>query len=274
MTDWSTLIGHQQIRGWFAAAIAKGRFSGSFLLVGHHGVGKQTVASLLARTLLCETNPPSQMQPCGTCQACIQVDAQTHPDLLRVAKPEDKSFIPLESLIGPPETRMQEGFCRDVRLKPIRGGRKIAIIEDADYLNEEGANCLLKTLEEPPAGALIFLIGTSEQRQLPTIRSRCQTIRFQSPAGEVAARFLRQIHGVQASDEQIAEAVETSGGDMHVAARLLSGEADQLRETINQQLDTPHPDPVALSRIISAHVDQAGKEASKRRGAMRDIFSM
>ena len=76
----------------------------------------------------------------------MQVVAQTHPDLVRICKPNDKSFIPLELLIGPPDARMQEGFCRDVRLKPLLGNRKVAILEDADFLNEEGSNCLLKTL--------------------------------------------------------------------------------------------------------------------------------
>lgn len=272
--DWDSLIGHESIKRWLAAAITKGRLGGSFLLVGHPGVGKRTVANLLARTLLCRTSDPSTMSPCGTCSACVQVVAGTHPDMIRVSKPADKSTIPLDLLIGPKDARMQEGLCRDIRLRPIAGTRKIAIIEDADFLNEEGANCLLKTLEEPPEGALILLIGTSEQRQLPTIRSRCQTLRFASPSGKLAVRFLKEIHGIEADDAQIADAVDTSGGDMHIAVRLLSGEADELRNALQAQLSAPAPDPVAISRLITKHVDEAGKEASKRRGAMRDVFSM
>jgi DNA polymerase-3 subunit delta' len=274
MTNWQTLIGHAQIRQWFSVAIGKGRLGGSFLFVGNTGIGKRTVATLLARTLLCESNPPDQMNPCGTCQACVQVAAASHPDLIRLSKPADKSFIPLELLIGPPDSRMQEGFCRDVRLRPHRGQRKVAIIEDADYLNEEGANCLLKTLEEPPPCAMIILIGTSEQRQLPTIRSRCQTIRFLSPTGDDAQRLLREVHGVDASEEQIFDALETAGGDVHVAAELLAGGADRLRQAIDAQLNATHPDPLALKRIITGHVDQAGKEPSKKRDAMRDVFAM
>ncbi len=274
MIDWTTLIGHEQIRRWFSVAIQKGRLGGSFLLVGNHGVGKRTVATLLARTLLCETQPPSQMQPCGHCPACAQVAAQTHPDLISVSKPAGKSFIPLESLIGPVEARMQQGFCRDIQLKPLRGRRKVAIVEDADFLNEEGANCLLKTLEEPPANSVILLIGTSEQRQLPTIRSRCRTIRFQSPSGPDAVRLLREVHGVEAGEEQIAEAIETAGGNIHVAASLLAGETNQLRDSIGSQLSAVHPNPIALHRVISSHVSEAGKDASKKRDAMRDVFSM
>ena len=72
--------------------------------------------------------------------------------MVRVEKPADRTFIPVSLLIGEPDVRMREGFCHDVRIKPLMGQRKVAIIDDADFLNEEGANCLLKTLEEPPAG--------------------------------------------------------------------------------------------------------------------------
>ncbi len=272
--NWSSLIGHERIAQWFETAIRKGRMGGSFLFVGQPGVGKRTTANLLAQTLLCDKHPPSDMNPCGVCEGCVQVVANSHPDVTRVRKPDDKSTIPLELLIGPPESRMQEGFCRDVRLRPMRGHKRVAIIEDADFLNEEGANCLLKTLEEPPSSSVILLIGTSEQKQLPTIRSRCRVIRFQSPRGKDAAKLMRNVHTVEASDEQIAEAVEIAGGDMHVTLRLLSGEADKLRDSLRNQFGSVNPDPVSLTRMINAHVEQSGKDASKRRAAMRDIFSL
>ncbi|NND96028.1 MAG: AAA family ATPase [Pirellulaceae bacterium] len=273
-TTWSDLIGHQRVYDWFSTAIRRGRLTGSFLLVGSPGIGKQTVANLLAQTLLCETQDPAAMQPCGTCEGCVQVLAQTHPDVIRVEKPKDKSVIPLELLIGPKDARMQEGFCRDVRLKPMRGRRKVAMLQDADFLNEEGANCLLKTLEEPPADSLILLIGTSEQKQLPTIRSRCQIIRFAPLSEQHAIDLLRGVHSVEASDADIAHAVDVSGGDMLVALRMLSDGANEFRQTLDAQLSAPLPDPVAINRIIASHIDQAGKDASKRRGAMRDVFSM
>lgn len=252
----------------------RGRMTGSFLFVGSSGVGKLTVANLLAQTLLCRNRAEAEMDPCGTCEGCVQVLAQTHPDVIRLAKPKDRSYIPLDLLIGRPEVRMQEGFCRDIRLKPFSGIRKIAILEDADFLNEEGANCLLKTLEEPPANALILLIGTSEQKQLPTIRSRCQIIRFTPLSTEEASRLLREVHQVEATDDEVAMALEVSAGDMHVALRILSDTSDGFRQAFDSQLAAQAPDPVAISRIITARVDDAGKDASKRRGAMRDVFSI
>ena len=152
IASWSDLIGNEQLRDRFANSIRQKRFGGSFLFVGPPGVGKRSVATLLARTLHCTTVPPEQMAPCGSCEACVQVNAETHPDVIRVRKPADKSLMPLELLIGRPEVRMQEGFCRDVRLSPYCGDRKVAILEDADFLNEEGANCLLKTLRRTAIG--------------------------------------------------------------------------------------------------------------------------
>ena len=156
----------------------------------------------------------------------------------------------------------------------MRGSRKVAILQDADFLNEEGANCLLKTLEEPPSGAVVILVGTSEQKQLPTIRSRCQILRLGPLSVADAADLLRNHHDVTADDAAIAHAVDVSGGDMHAAARLLSGEGNELRTAITKQLSFPHPDPISLAKMISKQVDGSGKEASKRRAAMRDIFAI
>lgn len=271
--SWPSLIGHDSLTRWITSAIRSNRMGGSFLLIGMPGVGKRTVARLMAMTLLCESSAPEAMNPCGRCSSCQQVIADSHPDLVRVSKPADKSFLPLEQLIGPPDARMQSGFCRDIRLRPMLGTRKVAVLEDADFLNEEGANCLLKTLEEPPSGAVVLLLGTSEQKQLPTIRSRCQIIRVGPLGVEDATRLLREVHQVDATDDQIAEAVEVSGGDMHVAVRLLQAESDSFRQSLVAQLTESNPDPAALARLITGHVEEVGKDASKRRAVMRDVMA-
>jgi DNA polymerase-3 subunit delta' len=235
-------------------------------------VGKSTFALLLAKTLLCETQPAAAMQPCNRCDACAQVEAATHPDLLQVAKPENRSTIPVELLIGRREARMQEGLCHDIRLRPFRNRRRIAIIQDADSISQEAGNCLLKTLEEPPAHAILILIGTSEQRQLPTIRSRCQTIRFAAPRGEAGAALLRA-RGVTVDDsEQANRAVELAGGDMDHAAALLEPDAGAFRQSFAELLERRLLDANALAKMVSAYVDEAGKEASKRRHRMREVF--
>lgn len=274
VTAWSQLIGHDRLQSWLAAAIGSHRFSGSFLLVGTPGVGKRTVARLIAKTLLCEKSPPETMEPCGKCEGCIQVEAGTHPDVVTVAKPKDKSSIPIKLLIGEEDARMQSGFCRDVRIKPLRGQRKVAILQDADFLQKEAANSLLKTLEEPPPGTVVLVIGTNEQKQLPTIRSRCRILRLGPLSVDDTVRLIRTAHQIEADEDAIRGAVEMAGGDVHAAVRLLTSQSDHLRQSLTKQFESPHPDPMLINRIISSHVGQAGKEARLRREAMRDAFSI
>ena len=107
-----------------------------------------------------------------------------------ISKPADKTTIPVSAFIGEDGRRMREGLCHRIALKPFKGGKRIAIIDDADALNEEGANALLKTLEEPPPQSLMILIGTSADKQLPTIRSRCQLIRFRPLDATTIAELL------------------------------------------------------------------------------------
>jgi DNA polymerase-3 subunit delta' len=285
LNSWSDLIGHDSLVAGLNAAIRQGRLGGSLLFVGPSGVGKTSAAVLLAQTLLCERSQARDMTPCCECPSCVQVRVGTHPDFIQVRKPDDKTLIPLELLIGPVDARLQEGFCHDVHLRPMQAQRKVAILHDADFLNEEGANCLLKTLEEPPANALIILIGSSEQRQLPTIRSRCQILRFQTPVGEAGRNLLRkQLDHYQSqhedeplppmSDDALDAAIELSAGDMHVAARLARGGGEQIREALWNQLAAPVPDPVAIARLINGHLDSISKDVPKRRAALRDVFSI
>src|SRR5436190_1273316 len=187
---WQNIRGHDRVVEKFRRALARGRLASTFLFVGPSGIGKRTFALTLAKGLLCERVPEQRLEPCGECPSCLQVASLNHPDVELIAKPADKAFIPLELLIGDADHRMRAGLCYSIALKPYSGRRKVAIIDDADYLNKEGANCLLKTLEEPPPRSLLILIGTSEQRQLPTIRSRCQIMRFQPLAENDVAELL------------------------------------------------------------------------------------
>jgi DNA polymerase-3 subunit delta' len=180
--SWHGLLGQDQVVASFRRALTRERLATSYLFVGPEGVGKRTFALKLAQTLLCERNEPKEMAPCDTCPPCQQVLAMTHPDIEIVSLPEDKKDIPISLLIGDQQKgrRNKEGFCYNLSRKPSRGGRKIGIIDDADKLNEAGANCLLKTLEEPPARSLLILLSNNASSQLPTIRSRCQIIRFEN----------------------------------------------------------------------------------------------
>jgi len=270
---WHGIEGHDDVAGQFQRALARGRLASSFLYVGPAGVGKRLFALKLAEALLCQTRPEEAMDPCGQCPACTMVRAATHPDVQVVGKPADKSFIPLELLIGERERRRQEGLCHNISLKPFMGGRKIAIIDDADYLNEEGANCLLKILEEPPPRSVLILIGTSPARQLPTIRSRCQLIRFRPLPIETVAELLvsRQLVSESGEARRLAQYSE---GSLQRALEFADPALWAFRSTLYQQLAQPVLDSLRLASATSEFVEQAGKEAPPRRQRLRQITLM
>lgn len=263
------VLGHDRVLERFRRSLKQGRLASTFLFIGPPGVGKRTTAMHLAQCLLCEDAGADELVACQRCQGCQQVAARTHPDLILVSKPDDKTFIPVELFIGDRDHRMREGLCHDIALKPFRGGRKIAIIDDADYLNQEGANCLLKTLEEPPEQSLIMLIGTSEQRQLPTIRSRCQIVRFAPLSGPVVARLLELHTDVDA--DRIDAVARRSGGSLSRALDVADPELDDAVSSLLQVLSQRDWDSVALAKKLGEFVDSAGKEAAPRRHRLRQV---
>jgi len=269
---WQEILGHDHLVEQFRRALVRGRLASTFLFVGPPGIGKRAFAMKLAQGLLCDAVVPQRLEPCGRCPACVQVRAGTHPDFEIVSRPTDKAFIPLESFIGDDEHRMREGLCYNISLKPFSGKRRIAIIDDADYLNREGANCLLKTLEEPPPNAVLILIGTSEQRQLPTIRSRCQVIRFRPlPAGDVQSILLSR--GLVESQEIAAQAAARSEGSVERALEAVDPGLSEYRAELVDQLARREFDVPALAKATSAFVDTAGKESAAKRARLKQVVS-
>ena len=270
---WHEVQGHDQVVEQFRQAIRRGRLASTFLFVGPPGIGKHTFALKLAQALLCETAREEELDPCGHCPACQQVAARTHPDLILVSKPAERSFIPVELFIGDREHRMREGMCHDIALKPFCGGRRIAVIDDADFLNQEGANCMLKTLEEPPPKSVIILIGSSEQKQLPTIRSRSQIVRFRPLPQETVAQLLVS-KGLADDPQTAARLAALSEGSMRRALELADEALDDFRGTLLSHLSDPQADSVEFAKSLGPFVDQAGKEAPPRRARMQQLFGM
>lgn len=269
---WHNIHGHDDVVEQFRRALGRERLASSFLFAGPAGIGKRTFALKLAQALLCQTRPEEALDPCGTCESCAQAAAGTHPDLDMIAKPDGKSFIPLELLIGDREHRRREGLCHHIALKPYVGGRKIAVIDDADYLNAEGANSLLKTLEEPPPRSVLILIGTSPAKQLPTIRSRCQLIRFRPLPVEMVAELLVS-QGLVSDPSAAKRLARYSEGSLQRALDLADPELWSFRNTLFERLSEPMLPSVALAQTVAKFVEEAGKEASARRARLRQVIA-
>ncbi|MDP6446698.1 MAG: DNA polymerase III subunit [Pirellulaceae bacterium] len=266
--NWSSVLGHDEQVERFRRANDRGRLATSFLFVGPSGVGKRTFARQLAKTLLCEQN--DGFDACGRCAACVQVAASTHPDLIEISKPAERSFIPIELFIGDREHRNRDGLCHHISLTPFCGGRKVAIIDDADFLNIEGANCLLKTLEEPPHGSVLILIGTSVQKQLPTILSRCQVVHFQSLAESQVEQLLRDNELVD-SPQIAATLAARSGGSVQAALAAADEEARQFRDEFLSRITSDRWNGIELADEVRRHVEQAGKDSQPQRERLRQL---
>lgn len=252
--SWQRVRGHEALVRAFAHAVGRGRLAHAYLFTGPTGVGKHLFARELARALLCENSSSLHFEACDACPACALVEAGTHPDLFQVGRPDESLELPIA---------VMRELARNLSMKPARGRGKIGIVDDADDLNEESANSFLKTLEEPPPGSTLILIGTSPDRQLPTILSRCQVVRFAPLPDSVVAELLRA-QGV-ADDDLIRRLVRLGGGSPGQSLALAEPALWDFRQTLLQGLSAARPDSVALAKQWTEFVEEAGKESAAQR---------
>jgi DNA polymerase-3 subunit delta' len=256
--SWQRIHGHEAHVDAFTHAVVRGRLAHAYLFTGPPGIGKRLFAGELAKALLCEKTP-APLQACEACTSCTLFAAGNHPDFFAVARPEDSNELPIDT--------MRE-LCRGFSLKPALGHGKIAVLDDADDLNDEAANCFLKTLEEPPPRSVFILIGTTSERQLSTIVSRCQVVRFAPLAETMVPDILRQ-QGVT-DPVLLSRLVRLAHGSPGQAMALAEPELWDFRKKLVEGLLQPRADTVHLAKSWMAFVEEAGKEsAGQRRRAVR-----
>jgi DNA polymerase-3 subunit delta' len=268
---WRGIHEHDEVVERFRRILAAGKLASTYLFVGPPGIGKRRFATELAHSLLCIERSDAELEPCGKCESCRMFVAGNHPDLDLVSLPSDKSALPIEAFIGDREHRNQEGLCHRIGLKPFFGRRKVAIVDDADHFSIASANCLLKTLEEPPPSALLILIGTSPSRQLPTIRSRSQIVRFQPLTTEMVAQILLET-GTITDLKAAHRAAELSDGSVERAQQFADPALSEFRDQLLAALRSPYVDGVRLAQATQLFVEEAGKEASMRRDRLRIVI--
>lgn len=209
------VIGHNQIIRALLNALVCGRVSHAYLFAGTTGVGKTTTALAFARALLCAA--PVRGDACGQCRACRQVAHANHPDFHYV-RPEGAS-IKIEQV---------REIQNKVVFRSYQGGRKVVLMEQAGAMTAEAANCLLKTLEEPPDDTVFILLTAAPQVLPATVLSRCQQFFFNLiPVPELAASLIR-LRGLAEDEARLFAAM--SGGSLGKALRYVDGSFQRERD--------------------------------------------
>lgn len=193
---FSRLVGNDNAKHTLRRLIVNGRVPNSLLFAGPEGVGKLQFALELVRTLIC--NELTDGEACGVCSVCARVGEFVVPEPAEKTKDEFKRiFFGGHSDVGkvvPYKRTILVDAIRDLErhanFLPYEAKSRFFIIDDADRMNDEAANALLKTLEEPSPTTHIFLVTARPDSLLPTIRSRCQTLRFAPVAVDAIENFL------------------------------------------------------------------------------------
>ncbi len=218
------IIGHSGTIEALQTAVANQRLAHAYLFHGETAIGKRLTALRFAQALNCESpRSDGPIDSCGGCRACRQIEARTHPDFF-VIEPDQEMAAPQIKIEQIREIEQQ------VMYRPLIGERKICLIDDADRMTIGAANALLKTLEEPPDHSLFLLISSRPAALPATIRSRCQALRFATPARmhvEAALILKREIPPADArllaivSEGRIGEALTTDPKDTRARQKEL-----------------------------------------------------
>ncbi len=228
-----------QMRQWreLIARHRAGRMPHALLLTGPAGVGKRGFAEALIAALLCQS-PDSEGRACGVCRSCVLLAAGTHPDQLVVQPAEEGKRITVDQV---------RALSNYQALKPEYGRHKLILIDPAEQINLNGANALLKTLEEPTEGTLLLLVSAHPARLLPTVRSRCQRLVFPLPASAECLPWLEQALGTTGGADVLLAA---AGGSPLAAVDLAATDGMERREERFAEFEAlllGHSDPLTVA---------------------------
>jgi len=229
--SWSEIVGQARAIRQIRASLDAGRLPHAYLFAGPRGVGKFRTAVTLVQALFCPEG--EGREGCGRCRTCRRLRVEAHPDCLVLRRPEGRQRIP----IGTDEK--EPGSVRRalaaLTWKPLEVGARALIVDEAELLSIEASTALLKTVEEPPPRSLIVLVAAKPRLLSPTLRSRCQTVRF----GLLEASEVRRVlEGAVPGKASVDAACAVAEGSPGRAIAIARGEAafpadryDALRET-------------------------------------------
>ena len=207
---YSDIIGQQHIKEHFINAVMNNTVSHAYIINGEKSTGKSMLAETFAMSIMCEGEDE---KPCMKCKSCTKIANKCNPDFIKLVRDTEKKA----DIIRIDEIRSQ--VIDSMYDRPYNGHHKVYIIEDADKMNVQSQNAILKTLEEPPKYAVLLLTTTNVERLLPTIISRCIILNMRPVEDKIIKQFLREKGGVSEDSIDIITAI--AGGNVGRAKLLL-----------------------------------------------------
>ena len=209
---FSEVIGQEHVTRTLQNAIEQGRTAHGYIFSGHRGIGKTTVARILAAALNCRSTDKPAPEPCGVCVSCTEIRAGNAVDVIEIDAATNRGIDEIREL------------REAARYRPARDRFKIYILDEAHQITDAAFNALLKTLEEPP-DHIVFMLATTQPEDIPqTIRSRCQHFSFRAVKFDAIVGQLRDLVGrenIEADDDALALLAEAGDGSMRDALSIL-----------------------------------------------------
>ena len=209
---FSDVIGQEHVTRTLQNAIAQQRVAHGYIFSGHRGIGKTTIARILAMALNCRSASHPVAEPCGVCDSCVEIREGRAVDVIEIDAATNRGIDEIREL------------RESARYQPARDRYKIWILDEAHQITDAAFNALLKTLEEPP-GHVIFMMATTQPEDIPqTIRSRCQhfsfhAVRFDDIVGQL--RGIAKQESIKADDGALAMLAEVGDGSMRDALSIM-----------------------------------------------------
>lgn len=184
----SNIIGQARAVKLLQEIIREDHASGSYLFIGPEGVGKHTASIEFAKAINCEKK---SLDACDKCVPCGKINSLNHPDVFIIQREEESSFIKIDKI---------RNIIYQASMKPYEAGKKIFIISDAECMNEESQNAILKILEEPRENQILILTTSRISGILATVISRCKTVKFNLLSQGEIQKFLIEVRGFEESE--------------------------------------------------------------------------
>ncbi len=217
MAGFGDIIGQDMIVGHLKGVLENNKVSHAYIINGERYSGKEFIAKVFARALLCSSEGAD---PCDECASCKQALADSNPDIIYVTH-EKPNVISVDDI--------REQIGATISVKPYTGGRRVYIISESEKMNNNAQNALLKTLEEPPEYAVLILLTDNLGALLPTIQSRCVVLNMKPVADSLVKKFLMEEVGIPDYRAEICAAFARGNiGKAKILAR--SEEFDKIKD--------------------------------------------